>query len=206
MHRSDEAGRELTFRAVFAGMAIGGVLALGNIYLGLRTGFWTRAASPRPSSGFALIAPLARGASSRFSPAEHNVLVAAAMAVASTPSVMGLIGAVPALSLLGAAPSTAVLTLWAVVLGAMGILVALPLRVLLVERDNLPFPTARATGEVIAAAHAHESHARRRALALGGAAIAAAPSRGCATESPAGSPACCSRPAPWRPTSSSASR
>jgi uncharacterized oligopeptide transporter (OPT) family protein len=146
--------KELTARAVVAGAAIGGVLAVGNVYLGLKTGLWDAGAITAAILGFAVLAPLARAS---FGPGEHLVLVTVATAAATTPSVMGLLGAIPALA---ARPGPAALTLWALALGALGLVVALPLRVLLLERERLPFPTPRAAAEVIAAAHAREGRAR----------------------------------------------
>lgn len=154
---------ELTARALGSGALVGVVLAVGNIYMGLKTGWW--------DSGniFAAILGYAFFSANRARPytvLENNVTQAAAAAVAAMPSTIGLLGAVPALALAGHTYSTWALSAWGLALGVIGVIIALPLRRRLIVDEALPFPSGIATAEVIAAAHAAGSAAIRRARAL----------------------------------------
>ncbi len=153
--------RALTARALLSGAIVGAVLAVGNLYLGMKTGFWDAGYITAAVLGFALAARLP----------EHTTMVAMATSTSSVPSTMGLLGAIPALALLGAAPGPLALAAWGLALGAGGVLVAVALRPVLVDREQLPFPTARATAEVLLATH---GESRRRARALVAGAVAAA--------------------------------
>src|SRR5439155_2563516 len=83
------------------------------------------------------------------------------------PATAGLLGAIPALELAGQRFDARWLTLWGACLGAIGLAMALPLRRRLVVDEPLPFPTGRATAEVITATHASGGDVASRARALG---------------------------------------
>src|SRR5437016_5140807 len=90
--------RELSLRALVAGAGIGALLAAANLLLGLKTGFWDSGSITAALLGFALFQALGRRT---FSPLENNVTQTTAAAVAAMPSAAGLLGALPALGLLG---------------------------------------------------------------------------------------------------------
>ena len=154
--------RELTARSIVAGIAIGAALAIANLYMGLRTGFWDAGFVTASILGFGLCAR-----SRTYTPLENNITQTLATALASVPSTAGLLGAVPALLLLGHGVSGTTVLLWGLSLGVIGALLAMLLRPTLIEREGLPFPTGRATSELIAAMHAagREAFARTRSLA-----------------------------------------
>ncbi|HSN89814.1 MAG TPA: OPT/YSL family transporter [Anaeromyxobacteraceae bacterium] len=171
--RPDAPRPELSGRALATGLSVGVLLAVGNLYMGLKTGWWDTGHVTATLLG----AGLAAAASRRGGPLgerEHNVVQTAATSVGAAPATFGLLGAVPALALLGIAPP-----LWAVVaLGlsaaVLGILWALALRRRLLEEEGLPFPTGVATAQVIRALHAGTGAATRAGvLAVAGAAAAA---------------------------------
>src|SRR5690348_3582699 len=111
--------------------------------------------------GFAMFAR----ARSRYLPLENNITQTTSSIVASMPSAAGLLGAIPALTLLGQAVPAPVVALWALALGALGAALALPLRRKLVVEEQLPFPSGLATAEVISALHGRrEGLGRARAL------------------------------------------
>jgi uncharacterized oligopeptide transporter (OPT) family protein len=159
------APAELTARALVAGGLIGSVLAVTNVYMGLKTGFW--------ESGCVLSSLLAFGGLSALSrrgappsPLETNLSQTAAVSVGAMPASAGLLGAVPALALLGTQPPGWAVALWGVGLGALGVLFAFSLRRRLLEDEALPFPTGAATAKLISTLHATGSAYAARARGL----------------------------------------
>lgn len=157
--------RELTARALGVGLLIGGMLAVTNVYMGLKTGWWESGSLTAAVLGFSALATVSRRRGSPYTPLENNVTQTAASAVGAMPAAAGLLGALPALSLLGLdVPGWGVVA-WSVALGALGVLAAHLLRRRLVVEEALPFPTGIATSELITAMHAP---AKPEAQARGG--------------------------------------
>lgn len=130
---------------MLAGSVFGLLLAAGNVYMGLRTGFWEIGIVTATVLAVALSPALRR----RADPVEVTVIQSVATATGAGPAVAGLLGAVPALALLGAPPPA-----WAVIgfgigAGALGVLLAHGLRRRLLEDENLPFPSGIAAAEVL---------------------------------------------------------
>jgi uncharacterized oligopeptide transporter (OPT) family protein len=170
--RARGAVPELTGRALATGLAVGVLLALGNLYMGLKTGWWDTGHVTATLIGAALAAATTRRAGP-LGALEHNVVQTAATSVGAAPATFGLLGAVPALALLGIDPP-----LWAVLaLGlsgaVLGILWALALRRRLLEEEKLPFPTGVATAQVIGALRAGAG-ATARAVGLAATGVTAA--------------------------------
>jgi uncharacterized oligopeptide transporter (OPT) family protein len=159
---------ELTARALVAGGLIGSVLAVTNVYMGLKTGFW--------ESGCVLASLLAYGGLSAvaarrgppLSPLETNLSMTTAVSVGAMPASAGLLGAVPALALLGTGtqPAGWAVALWGVGLGTLGVLFAYSLRRRLLEDEALPFPTGAATAQLISTLHSTGSAYVERARGL----------------------------------------
>ena len=114
---------ELNARSVALGVTVGDAIGVGNVYLGLKIGFWDTGAIPATILGFTFLS-LRRAASAR----ETNVLQVLAAAVATVPSVMGLFGAIPALEQLGRPVGPEALLAFALILGLLGVLLAVVLR------------------------------------------------------------------------------
>jgi uncharacterized oligopeptide transporter (OPT) family protein len=154
----------LTARALLAGAAIGCVLAVANVYMGLKSGWADSGNITAATLGFVLFNVLARRVP--YSRLENNITQTAASAAAFMAPAMGLLTAFPALALLGRpfAPW------WVLALGLLlalaGVLVALPLREPLLLRERLAFPTGIATVAVIEAMHGAARTALRRGRAL----------------------------------------
>ena len=91
---------EVTLRAVLVGLGIGAVLAIGNVYIGLKTSWWDSGNVTAAVLGFALLAPGARRGRRPYSLLENNITQTAAGAVAIMPPALGLLGALPALQLM----------------------------------------------------------------------------------------------------------
>jgi uncharacterized oligopeptide transporter (OPT) family protein len=164
---------ELSARAVLAGLGIGALLAIGNLYVGLKTSWWDSGNVTAALLGFALMSPAGRLGRRPYSLLENNITQTVAGAVAIVPPALGLLGALPALQLLGHHYSSWAIGAWGLALALFGVLLAVPLRHRYVVAEPLPFPSALATAEVIRAIHASSDEARRQTRALLAAAILA---------------------------------
>ncbi len=163
--------RALGLGPIGIGCLLGAILAAGNVYLGLKTGWWDAGAVLSCSIAFALLRAAGR------SPVPRDVVLVQTIAAsaAAMPSVAGLLGAWPALAMLGREPPWTALLAWGAALALLGIALALSLSERLLE---LPWPSSRATAEVVQALHAGAGRAVR-GVALGvaagiGAAVAVA--------------------------------
>ena len=157
---------ELSWRAVLMGLGIGALMAIGNVYAGLKTSWWDSGNVTAAVLGFALMAPAARLGRRPYSLLENNITQTAAGAVAIMPPALGLLGALPALELLGHRYPAWAIGVWGLALALFGVLVAVPLRHRYVIAEPLPFPSAIATAEVIRAVHASSDQARKHTRIL----------------------------------------
>lgn len=155
-------------------IAIGGllaiVLALSNLYMGLKTGLSDSGNITASVLGFALLTAWARVSGARPSMEETNLVQTIAAPAGGVVISSGLVTAIPSLAMLGHHYSTTSLVLWAVSLSLVGTLLAWSMRRQLFIDDALPFPTGVATAEVIRSMHAAVSQGltRARSLALAG--------------------------------------
>jgi putative OPT family oligopeptide transporter len=158
--------RELTPRAIALGCAIGAVLAAGNVYTGLKTGFIDTGAMTATLVSFTAFAALRRFGPRTFTPLENNIAQTVAASAAVMALVHGFAGPVPALALMGQAVHPAwSLWAWGLALGLLGVLVGLWSRRKLIVEDALPFPSGVATAELIRALHV-DRHAGVRPIRL----------------------------------------
>ncbi len=159
-----QATAELTVRAVLLGALIGAVQTVANIYMALKTGVWDGGFPTAAILAFALAGALRLPG---FSPRENLVSQCVAAAACAVPAVAGLLGAIPALEMLGRGPGALAIALWGLALGVLGTVLALPLRRKVIEEEALAFPTGKATADVIGAMHTAGSGALASARALG---------------------------------------
>lgn len=146
---------QLTARAVVAGMLIGAVMCLSNLYVVLKTGWSLGVTVTAAILGFGLFALLK---TLRLTKRPLGVLENGAVgSVASAAGYMtggGNMAAIPALLILGGQrPSTGWMLIWFLVIAAMGVFAAIPIKRQLVNVERLPFPTGRATAETIQSMH-----------------------------------------------------
>ncbi|MDB4986123.1 MAG: family oligopeptide transporter [Myxococcaceae bacterium] len=153
---------ELTVRALVAGCVLGVVLAIANVYTGLKTGFLDGGNITASVLAFAWF----RGAKKSFTALETNFTQSIAASAAVMSIVIGVGGPIPALSLLGHSAPAGLLIVWGLSLGSLGVVVALLLRRQLILVERLPFPTGTATAEVIIALATASATALRRARSL----------------------------------------
>lgn len=150
---------ELTPRALASGLLVGALLCVANLYMGLKTGFWDSGHVTASVLAFAL-------ASGKLTRLENNTAQTAATAAGAVPAAAGLLGAIPALDLLGRSVPAWGIALWGLALAVLGVAFAAGLRQRLLEEEKLPFPTGVATAEVIELLHGGQEAARERTRPL----------------------------------------
>ena len=147
--------KQLTVRAVVAGMGIGGIMCLSNLYVVLKTGWSLGVTVTACILAFGLFRAgrsvgLVR---SEFTMLENN----AVGSVASAAGYMtggGNMAAIPALLLLtGVRPDPVSMMLWFAVIAGLGVFAAIPIKRQLINIEKLPFPTGIATAETITSMH-----------------------------------------------------
>lgn len=165
---------ELTLRALVVGAGIGVILAAGNVYTGLKTGFIDSGSLTATLLSFAVFAGLRRFGPRAFTPFENNIAQTVAASAAVMAFVHGLMGPIPALKLMGATHPLWATWTWGLGLGITGILIGAWSRRKLIVEENLPFPSGGATAALIRALHVEGASAARPVRLLFGAAGLAA--------------------------------
>jgi len=160
----------MTWRALAVGSALGILIVTSNLYMGLKTGWWEAGALTASILGFCVLSSTGR----RAELLETNIIQTIAASMGAMPATMGFLGAIPALSLMGYHYSPWAIGAWGCALGGFGVAIGLLLKRKLLYEEGLPFPTAIATAELIAAMHSfrREALARGKAFIAGGAAAA----------------------------------
>ncbi len=147
------SGGEFTPRALVGGCVIGSLLAVSNVYMGLKTGWWESGSISAAVLGFTGLSALGRRGGNAPIAQESNLTQTAASAVGAMPAAAGLLGSLPALALMGISVPAWGVVAWGAALGVLGVLAAYLLRRRLIIDEGLPFPTGVATAEVITAMH-----------------------------------------------------
>ena len=169
--------KQLTPRAVLAGMMIGGIMCLSNLYVFFKTGWSMGVTVTAVILAFAFFHLLRslRLTKSEFTILENNAMgsVASAAAYMTGGGNMAAFGAL--LMLTSIRPDATIMVLWFSVIAAMGVFVAIPVKRQLINREQLAFPTGLATGETLKSLHqTGESYGliKAKLLAVSGAAAA----------------------------------
>lgn len=160
---------DLTVRAVVAGMMFGGLMALSNLYVGLKSGWGLGVDIAAVIVIFAVFKGL-RGlglVKREFGMLECATTMTVAVA-ASWISSAGLVSAVPALTMLtGYEFVWWQLTLFIAVILLLGLFMAIPLKRQMIQIDSLRFPSNIPTGETLKAMYAHGGDGMKKAKAMG---------------------------------------
>lgn len=143
--------------AAGAGAVFAMLLATVNVYVGLRTGWWESGGVLASLLGAAVLAR----AFGPVRPGELALLQTTASAGAAMPSVIGILGVIPALTLLHAPAPTWLVLSWGVAVGAFGLAVSVMDARRFVD-GPAPFPSAVATVTVITSFAAGQTPAQRR--------------------------------------------
>jgi uncharacterized oligopeptide transporter (OPT) family protein len=159
---------QLTARAIAMGSLLGFVLSLTNIYVGLKTGWFLHVAITASVLSVASWSILVRAgiARSPMSILESNcvqsVASSAGYATGNT-----LVSAVPALLLVtGQTIAWRTLVPWVLLLAVLGVLMAVPLKRQMIDRERLRFPTGTAAAVVLQALYGDGKEALVKARAL----------------------------------------
>lgn len=169
---------QLTLRAVLTGMVLGGVMALSNLYVGMKTGWGLGVTITACILAYALFSAL-QGIfpglrKNEFTILENNMMSSVASAAGYMSSSI-FVGAVPALYLCsGESLSGIQLALWAGAVSFLGVFMAIPMKRQQINIDQLPFPSGQATAETLRAMHSHDGDATQKAWGLSLAAIGGA--------------------------------
>ena len=168
VYRGDKE-RDLTPRAVLAGMVFGGLMSLSNLYVGLKSGWGLGVDIAAVIVIFAVFKGL-RGiglVKKEFGLMENTIMMSVAVA-ASWISSAGLVSAVPALTMLtGYQFVWWQLTLFIGLILYMGLFMAIPLKRQMIQIEPLRFPANIPTGETLKAMYSHGGEAMKKAKALG---------------------------------------
>jgi uncharacterized oligopeptide transporter (OPT) family protein len=179
--RGEEAP-QLTIRAIAMGSALGGLLALTNVYVGLKAGWAVPVNLTACILSFAIWNALLRIglARSPLSILETNCMQSTASSAGySTGAVM--VSAIPALLVLsttatnprGEQPGALLLVGWTFFTALLGVCLAIPMKRSLIDDERLPFPSGMAAATLLQSLYGSGSEALTRARALAAAALVA---------------------------------
>ena len=167
---------QLTWRAVLMGSALGGLLSLTNLYIGLKAGWGFGVAITACILSYAIWAALHRAGIVRtpMTILENNCMQSTASSAGySTGST--LISAFAAYMLINNTTLSLPLMLgWVFLLAVLGVTMAIPMKRQMVNIEQLRFPSGIAAAETLRALHSTGSKGMGSAKALGWAGLLAA--------------------------------
>ena len=167
---------QLTWRAVLMGSALGGILSLTNLYIGLKTGFNFGVAITASILSYAIWTGLyqLRLARTRMSILENNCMQSTASSAGYSTGGT-LFSAFAAYIILNGTALPFYLTLaWVFFIALLGVTMAVPMKRQMINIDQLRFPSGIAAAETLRALHSHGQKGMRAAKALGVAGLIAA--------------------------------
>ncbi len=137
--------REFTFRAVALGLAFGFFFAIANAYLALKLGTTISASIPAAIMSMAIFKLFKNKATVL----ENNIVQT--IATVGEGLAAGVIFTIPALIMLGEAPSISRIFILSVTGGILGILLMIPMRrfIIVKEHKRLPFPEGTACALIL---------------------------------------------------------
>ena len=167
---------QLTWRAVLMGSALGGVLSLTNLYIGLKAGWGFGVAITACILSYAIWTALHRAGIARtpMTILENNCMQSTASSAGSSTGGT-LISAFAAYMLItgGTLPLPTLLA-WVFFLAVLGVTMAIPMKRQMINVEQLRFPSGIAAAETLRALHSMGDKGMRSARALGWAGLIAA--------------------------------
>ncbi|MDB4930457.1 MAG: Oligopeptide transporter, family [Myxococcaceae bacterium] len=160
VYQGDHA-RQLTVRAVVAGMLLGGVMSLSNLYIALKTGWSFGVTITAGILAYVIFNVLKRVGLAReeFGMLENNAM----QSVASAAGYMtggGTVAAIPALML---ATHTVIsgwtIFFWITPIAMLGVFMAIPMKRQMINQEGLKFPSGIAAAETLRGLHPEEAAA-----------------------------------------------
>ena len=147
--------KQLTVRAVIAGVVIGGVMCLSNLYVNLKTGWSMGVTLTACIIAFASFRALqaARVVKDDFTILENNAMSSVASAAGYMTGGGNIAAFCALLMLTTVRPGDGWMIVWFAVIAAMGVFAAVPIKRQLINREQLAFPTGTATAETLRSMH-----------------------------------------------------
>lgn len=161
--------RQLTARAVIAGMLIGGVMSLSNLYISLKSGWSFGVTITAGIIAYGLFAGLdkLKVTKTHFGLLENNAM----QSVASAAGYMtggGTVAAIPALMMITGEPMDGVqMFVWISAIAFLGVIMAIPMKQQMINVEQLRFPSGIAAAETLKALHAEGDSGAAQARMLG---------------------------------------
>jgi OPT family oligopeptide transporter len=166
---------QLTVRALVMGTVLGFFLAFTNVYIGLKTGWFLGVNLTACILSYAVWASLQRVglAKDRMSILESTCAVSTASSAGYATGFL-TISAVPAMLLLTVTEATPrgtsikwpALALWILFLAALGVVLAIPMKRNMINREKLKFPSGTAAAVTLQGLYSDGKEALKRARAL----------------------------------------
>jgi OPT family oligopeptide transporter len=162
--------RQMSFRGLLVATGIGALMAVSNLYVGLKSGWGLPVTITAAVIAYALFKSaetiLPRLQNNPLSMLENCTILSFASAAGSVSSA-GLVSAIPALYLCtGHAMSVGQMMGWLACVATLGCFMAVPLKRQLINVDKLTFPTGTATAETLRSLHATGTTAMQQAKTL----------------------------------------
>jgi OPT family oligopeptide transporter len=177
---------QLTPRAVAMGMVLGFFLAFTNIYVGLKAGWGLGVALTACIASFTVWSALLRAgiAKSPMTILENNCVQSTASSAGYSTGTI-LVSAIPAMLMLSATDANPrgtqmrwyVLGAWVLSVAALGVLMGIPMKRRMINRERLTFPSGTAAAVLLQSLYSEgsEALAKGRALLVSGCAGALVP-------------------------------
>lgn len=150
---------QLTVRAVVAGMLLGGVMSLSNLYIALKTGWSFGVTITAGILAYVIFGVLkkVRLVRSEFGMLENNAM----QSVASAAGYMtggGTAAAIPALMMATQTTISGwVIFFWIAAIAVMGVFMAIPMKRQMINQEGLKFPSGIAAAETLRGLHPDEA-------------------------------------------------
>lgn len=158
---------QLTARATIMGFFLGALMALSNLYIGLKTGWALGVVITSCILSFSITRLLGI----RFSILETNCMSSTASSAGYSTGGTMVSGVSAYLMLTHHHMSWSVLTLWTFFLACLGVFIAIPMKRQMIDVEQLRFPSGIAAAETMQSLHAEGGDAGDKAAVLAGAGL-----------------------------------
>jgi uncharacterized oligopeptide transporter (OPT) family protein len=161
--------QQLTWRAVLMGSALGGVLSLTNLYIGLKSGWGIGVAITACILSYAIWTTFVKIGLAKIPMTilENNCMQSTASSAGYSTGGT-LVSAFAAFIVLNGHALSIPLTLaWVFFLAILGVTMAVPMKKQMINIEQLRFPSGVAAAETLRALHSHGAKGMRAAKALG---------------------------------------
>ncbi len=161
---------QLTLRAFVAAFFIGALMAVSNLYVGLKSGWGLGVTITAAVIAFAMFKSLEAilpGLRKKPLSMLENCTILSSASASGSISSAGLVSAIPALYLCTGQPMpTWQIMVWLACVATLGCCMAVPLKRQLINIDRLPFPSGTATAETLRSLHSTGAKAMQQAKTL----------------------------------------